>query len=257
MTGIASRRSAFAALGAAAAAFGLSRAARAANATPLEPAGAHRLAELTDALARLPVRRDFTSVPMILTSRDQFDAAALDMILGYRGGPKQAWDNVELHGPTLTLMHNSMNVQVFSFAHPEFLCVAATRGPALLALYDDAMWEKYQLGKMAGGDMTRNTLLRPPPGLSMDTTDLSATGPFGNGGSSIVTLQQRGAVFMACHTALWAQAAHLAETVNPDKLGPDAIAAELSNHLVPGAVLIPGAVATLVELQAAGFAFAK
>jgi hypothetical protein len=35
------------------------------------------------------------------------------------------------------------------------------------------------------------------------------------------------------------------------------LAAELTNHLLPGVVLTPGAVATLPELQRAGFQYAK
>jgi hypothetical protein len=45
--------------------------------------------------------------------------------------------------------------------------------------------------------------------------------------------------------------------INPDKLSHDALAAELTNHLVDGAVLIPGAAGTLPELQQAGFHYAK
>jgi hypothetical protein len=44
---------------------------------------------------------------------------------------------------------------------------------------------------------------------------------------------------------------------NPDHLGTDAIAAELTNHLLPDIVLTPGAVATLVELQRAGFTYCR
>ena len=44
---------------------------------------------------------------------------------------------------------------------------------------------------------------------------------------------------------------------NPDRLPIDAIAAELSNHLIPDAVLTPGIVATLVRLQHNGFAYSK
>jgi hypothetical protein len=63
---------------------------------------------------------------------------------------------------------------------------------------------------------------------------------------------------MSCHNAIWEQAAKLIETgANPDKLPIDALAAELTNHLAPGIVLTPGAVATLPELQRAGFAYAR
>jgi hypothetical protein len=69
---------------------------------------------------------------------------------------------------------------------------------------------------------------------------------------------RRGVVFMSCHNAIWEQAAALIKTdMNPDKLSHPALAAELTNHLVNGAVLIPGATGTLPELQQAGFHYAK
>ncbi len=45
--------------------------------------------------------------------------------------------------------------------------------------------------------------------------------------------------------------------INPDKLSREAMAAELTNHLIPGAVLTPGIVGTLPEFQLAGFFFAN
>ena len=44
---------------------------------------------------------------------------------------------------------------------------------------------------------------------------------------------------------------------NPDKLSREAISAELTNHLIPGVVLMPGAVGTLVELARFGFSYAR
>lgn len=63
---------------------------------------------------------------------------------------------------------------------------------------------------------------------------------------------------MSCHNAIWEQAAKLVETgLNLDKLSVASLAAELTNHLIPGVVLPPGAVATLPELQRVGFAYAR
>jgi hypothetical protein len=45
--------------------------------------------------------------------------------------------------------------------------------------------------------------------------------------------------------------------VNPDGLSHDALAAELTNHLVAGVVLTPGIVGTLPELQRVGFNYAN
>ena len=43
---------------------------------------------------------------------------------------------------------------------------------------------------------------------------------------------------------------------NPDRLELNELAADLTNHLVPGVVLTPGIVGTLPELQKVGFAYA-
>jgi intracellular sulfur oxidation DsrE/DsrF family protein len=233
--------------------------AKAAPGEPVVPTGARTLEALTKHLAGAPRRRDFKSVPMILTDRDQWDAEALDIVLQYTGGPKQSWDNTDLHGPWLNVMHNAMNGQIWSFRHPDFLCVSATHGSAQLALYDDTIWEKYGLAKLAGGGLTRNTLVAAPPAADADPADFqNAEGAFSARANSIQTLQRRGAVFMACHTAVWELGQRLiASDANPDKLPPEAMCAELTNHLIPGVVLNPGAVATLVELAHAGFAYAR
>jgi len=73
-----------------------------------------------------------------------------------------------------------------------------------------------------------------------------------------LVLQRRGAVFMACHNAIWEHAERLLNAEqNPDHLAVEAIAAELTNHLIPNVVLTPGIVATLVKLQRSGFAYAR
>lgn len=225
----------------------------------LVPAGAPTLAALTKRLTALPRRRAFKSVPMILDHREQWDAEALDAVLHYAGGPKQSWNNTDIHGPWLNLMRNTMNTEIWSFKHPEFLCVSATHGPAHLALYDDATWEKYGLAKLAGGNVTRNSFVVAPPAASHDPKDFeNPKGAFSPDANSIQALQQRGAVFLACHNAVWELGTRLiASDTNPDKLSPETMCAELSNHLIPGIVLTPGAVGTLVELAKAGFAYAQ
>ena len=83
-------------------------------------------------------------------------------------------------------------------------------------------------------------------------------GVFSPRDNSIPTLQQRGVVFLACHNAIWEYAEQLiASNVNPDELPHDALAAELTNHLIAGVVLTPGVGGTLPELQQAGFNYAN
>jgi hypothetical protein len=223
------------------------------------PSGAHTLDALTKHLAGLPRRRDFKTVPMILDNRDQWDAEALDAVLHYAGGPKQTWDNTDLTGPWLNLMRNTLNTQIWGFRHPDFLCVSATHGPAHLALYDDMIWDKYGLAKIAGGTVTHNSFVTAPAGVDVDLKDFeNETGGLSPKANSIQVLQARGTVFLACHNAIWELASRLNSAGNnPDKLSQDAITAELTNHMIPGVVLTPGAVGTLVELAKAGFAYAR
>lgn len=223
----------------------------------LVPPGARILGGLTAHLAAAPRRRNFKTVPMILNEPSQWDHEALSEVISYTSGPKQVWDNTAIGGPWLNLMRNAMNAQIWSFRHPEFLCVSATHGPAQLALYDEAAWDKYQLAALAGAKNPRDGFWSESATSRMDPSDHEAAdGPFSAADSSIAVLLRRGAVFTACHNAIWELAGHLlAAKVNPDHLSHEQLAADLTNHVVPSVIVTPGAVATLVELQHAGFTY--
>jgi hypothetical protein len=225
----------------------------------LTPPGATYLEELQQHLARAPRRRDFKTVPMILDHPEQWDHEALTEVLSYGTAQKQAWDNTNIGGPWLNLMRNALNSQIWSFKHPDFLAVSVTHGTAQLALFDPAMWDKYQLTRLAGEDFTTNTLIIERKAATADPANYEdPAGPFSGEDNSIPALMRRGVVFMSCHNAIWEQAAALIKLdINPDNLSHAALAAELTNHLVDGAVLIPGATGTLPELQQVGFHYAK
>ncbi len=221
--------------------------------------GAKTLKELTAALDRAPRRRNFKEVPMILTSPDQWDHEALTLLMHYKGKVKQVWDNTDIAGPWLNLMRNSMNCQIWGFKHPDFLVVSATHGPAHLALYDQYLWDKYQLSKLTGDKFKENTFLKVPAAAQADPKNVEdEAGVYSPHDNSIPVLQARGAVFLACHNAIFEISSHLHETgVNPDKLSVPQMVAEFSNHLIPGAILTPGIVGTLPELGFHGFQYAK
>ena len=220
--------------------------------------GSTALTELVREVAAAPRRRDFKTVPMILNAPDQWDHEALSEILAYPPKTKQAWDCSDIKGPWLNLIRNAMNAQVWSFRHPDFLAVTTVHGTAQVALYDQPMWDKYQLAKLAGDGFKTNTLMLPQAAGSADPSAYeNAAGAFSAEDNDIPALQRRGVMFLSCHNAIWEQAGRLIATgVNPDKLSHEALAAELTNHLIPGAVLTPGAVGTLPELQQAGFHYA-
>jgi hypothetical protein len=222
------------------------------------PQGALALFELMERLKNAPRQRSFKTTPMILDHSDLWDDAALREVIAYRGGRKQVWDNTDLGGPWLNLMRNSVNAQAFSFGHRDFLAVSATHGSAHLALFDQEMWSKYRLAEIAGGDFKTNTFIVPKAAPSELSDFEDPRSIFGLAGDTIPALQSRGVVFMACHNAIWEMTGKLLEKgVNPDRLSHEAIAAEFTNHLIDGAVLTPGIVATIPELQQAGFHYVK
>jgi intracellular sulfur oxidation DsrE/DsrF family protein len=258
------RRSALQAIGVGLVAIGGSAlAARADAATPMGAPvlaeGASTLKALMERLEKAPRRRDFKTVPMILTKEDEWDAEAIKEVMAYKPVPKQVWDNTAIESPWLNLMRNSLNAQIWSFKHPDFLAVSLTHGSAHLALYDEAAWDKYELTKLAGDKFKTNTLISEKKAATANPKNYEdPKGVFSPDDNSIPMLMRRGVVFMSCHNAIWEQAGKLIEDgINPDKLSHEQVAAELSNHLLPGVVLTPGAVATIPELQQVGFHYIK
>src|SRR5467141_1409415 len=224
----------------------------------LTPPGATHLDALKKRLAQAPRRRDFKTVPMILNNPEQWDHEALTEVLSYRPVPKQAWDSIDIGIPWLDQMRNTLNTQIWSFKHPDFLAVSVTHGTAHLALYDQAMWDKYQLTRLAGEKFKTNTLIIEQKAATADPTNYEdPAGAFSSEDNPIPALMRRGVVFMCCHNAIWEQAAALIKAdINPDKLSHAALAAELTNRLVDGVILIPGAGGTMLELQQVGFHYA-
>ncbi len=223
------------------------------------PADGRHLKHLAQALARAPRRRDFKTVPMILTKASEWGDEALRLVIAYKSPHKQVWDNTVIGSAWLNLMRNALNAQIWSFRHPDFLVVSATHGSAHLALFDQTIWDKYQLTKLAGDKFKSNSLIEDAKGAKADPNDFeNADGVYSPANNSIPALMKRGVVFLSCHNAIWEEAGALIKAdANPDKLTHEQLAAELTNHLLPGVVLTPGAVGTLPELQHAGFAYAK
>lgn len=255
MDDAASRRSALKLLGA-----GLGLAAAPAAAVAATPAAAQgggfaSLGDLGLKLAALPRRRNVTTTTAVLSDPSQWDAEALAAVLAYGGGPKQVWSASALGWPWLTAMRNALDVQVYSYRHPDFLVASLTRGPALMALLDQPAWDKYGLAGLDAEAPNSNVFLQPRPPEAGDPAPIrDPRGPFSADDASIPALQARGAVFLACHVALWGLAGVLGSSGrDPDKAGQAKLAAALTDHLVPGVVLTPGATGTLPAFADAGF----
>jgi intracellular sulfur oxidation DsrE/DsrF family protein len=218
------------------------------------PTGAETLAALTQRLATAPRRRDFKRVPFMVDQPEFWDHEAAAEILNYRGKPTQMWENSDIGAAWPGLMRESLNGQVFAFHNADFLEVAAMHGSAHLALFNQAMWDKYGLAAKTGGVATRNTFIIEKPGVSPTDDHHDIAGFYGAMNNNIVSLQRRGVVFVACHDSVHAIARGLQGKASGDA---DVIAADLTNNLIPGAVLVPSVVAFIGQLQRTGFTYAK
>lgn len=215
------------------------------------------LEKLKQRLAAAPRRRTFGTVPFVVTSRDQWDHEAAEAVLGYRNRALQVWECTEIGAPWLNLMREAISGQVFAHGNPGFLAVAAVHGSAHLTLFDPVAWDTHGLAALSGGKAARNTFVAPKPGTSPADDVQDIAGYYGPENNNIRTLQERGAVFVACHDSIHAIARGIHQRGGGSGPSADAIAADLTNRLVPGAVLVPSVVAFLVELQRVGFTYSK
>lgn len=209
-------------------------------------------------LAEIPRRRSFRRLPMVLTKPRQWDSEPLDALLAYAGEPKHVFDTTDIASTWLTQMRNTLNAEVWAFGRTDFLIAAAPHGPAGFLLLTNAAWKKYDIAALTDGAFKRNTVLKDPRYSRADVEDPeNTTGLYSSaGGDFIPVLQKRGAVFLACHNALWELAETLiARGVNPDGASTEQLVADLTASLIPGVVTTPGNEAAIGMLQRAGFGY--
>lgn len=222
-----------------------------------EPPMNEGLERLRQQLAAAPRRRDFDSVPFMVTRRDQWDHEAAEAVLAYSNRARQVWECTDIGAPWLNLMREAISGQVYAHDDPGFLAVAAVHGSAHLALFDQVAWDAHDLAGISGNKAAKNVFLSPKPGTSPSDDLQDLAGYYGPENNNIRTLQERGAVFIACHDSIHAIARSVRQRAGGSAPPADAIAANLTNHLATGAVLVPSVVAFLVELQRVGFTYAK
>lgn len=221
------------------------------------PATSGELEQLAVALALAPRRRAFQSVPLVVQDREKWDVEASDLVLAYKNPARQVWECTDIQGPWLNLMREAVNGQVFAFGNPGFLAVAALHGTAHLAVFDQPAWDTYNLPSLAGGIGRTNTFLARNASATPADDVQAPAGYYGPENNNIPTLQDRGMVFIACHDSIHAIARNLNKARHGTPAEANKIAADLTNHLAPGVVLVPSVVAFLVELQRVGYTYAK
>lgn len=193
----------------------------------------------------------------LVERRANFDEAAFARLVGRPARIRQLVESVAFNPTTLNNVKNSLNGLEFGYAYParDVAVVMANHGAATAYGLSDDMWAKYRLGEFykildaTGAPLTKNVYY---PAKSAFDPSASPDDPHGMyQDTSLETLQRRGVVVLACHTAIEEQSSKIvAQHFAPPGATPSEVADDLLTHLIPGAVVVPSMVATIAVLQA-------
>lgn len=193
----------------------------------------------------------------LVEQRGSFDEKAFVAAVDRPADIRQLWDNVALRPGVLSNIKNSLNTLQFGFGYdPKRISIAAVNhGPSVTYTYSDYVWTKYAIGDFfdfkdsAGNRIATNVFLprKFPPTASKDPS--AETGIYQDTG--IVALQERGVLFVTCHTAVEEQSRQLIKTGKaPAGMSAADVSGDILSHLIPGAIVVPGGVGTLAVMQA-------
>jgi hypothetical protein len=169
-------------------------------------------------------------------------------------GKHRQFFDMPKHDNGLGLIHvrNYLNTlrDTYHVSHPEATAVVGLYGGTTLLGFNDAMWKKYDLGKVlkvmdgTNAPATGNVFYAAPPGaatLSVSGAPLSLPAD-----TSISALQQRGAVFILCNNAfnLWMGLLGGAKSAE--------LRTEFEANILPGIFLVPAMVVAVNQAQTHG-----
>ena len=188
--------------------------------------------------------------------KSAFDSAAFDALLGRPGDIHQVWESVAFKPSVFNNIKNALNGLQFGFGYPadRVTLAVANHGPSSAYAYTDEIWTKYRIGdyfKMTdkdGATIASNVFYPAKSTASTSSDPNDPASPLQD--TSIAALQQRGVIFLTCHTAVEEQARGLVAAGHaPSAMNASDVAADILTHLIPGAVVVPSMVATIAVLQ--------
>jgi len=160
---------------------------------------------------------------------------ALSEVIGYRGGNDRCGINGDWR-PWLNLMRNSLNAQIWSFKHPEFLVVSATT-VGHLALFQQTMWTS-TVSRKWPGQVHGNTLLDDNPPVHRTQRITKAPRSISSHDNSIPALQRRGSSFCRVITRFGTSRQADQRKRESDKLSLDH-SRGAHQHVIPSAIVTP------------------
>ena len=142
------------------------------------------------------------------------------------------------------LMNDFRDVHGAGDDQVRIVIVARRQGTPLV--FDDALWEKYPIGEDTkindrdGKPSRWNPFYRPRPGASPESA-----------ATKLETLQKRGVILLVCNIAANNWARGLAQTVKAD---PEQVKKDVFANFVPGTIVMPSGVFSIMRAQNAGCA---
>lgn len=169
-------------------------------------------------------------------------------------GKHRQFFDMPAHQNGMGLLHvrNYLNTlrDTYHVNHPDATAVVGLYGGTTLLGFNDAMWKKYELGKVlkvmdgSNAPATGNVFYAAPAGaasLALTGAPLSIPAD-----TSISALQQRGAVFIMCNNAfnLWMGLLGGAKSAE--------LRTEFEANMLPGIFLVPAMVVAVNQAQTHG-----
>jgi intracellular sulfur oxidation DsrE/DsrF family protein len=192
----------------------------------------------------------------VVERKSDFDADAFNALVGKPADIRQLWEAVAFHPATFNNVKNALNGLQFGFGYaPERIAmVFAPHGPSSAYVFTDYVWSKYRIGEAfklqdaKGNPVSSNVFLKPSKPMDRAVDPDLPTSFFQD--TSIETLQSRGVIFLACHTAIEEQSRTLVNGgFAPAGMTATDVANDILTHLIPGTHVVPSMVATIAVLQ--------
>lgn len=175
-------------------------------------------------------------------------------------GTRRQFFDAPLHTNGWALFHVRNYFTTYESAygkrHPDVTAVVSLYGMGTLMAFNDAMWKKWNVGKVLNVMDTSkstakwNVLARAETGSpSLNVSGAPVPIP---ADSSIASLQSKGAIFLLCNNALGVWSGLLASQSGQK---PDAVRDELLANLLPGIHLVPAMVIAINQAQKNGCSY--
>lgn len=192
----------------------------------------------------------------LVERKADFDEATFAAAVGRPAEVRQVYEAVAFRPTIWNNVKNSFNGLQFGFGYaPDRISIAfAGHGPSAAYGYTDYVWKKYRIPEYFSLTDATGAALQSNSFLSSRNTFDSNASPDDDKGmyqdTSIEMLQQRGLVYLTCHTAVEEQARGIVKKgFAPSGMTPTDVADDILTHLIAGAVVVPAMVATIAVLQ--------